>query len=206
MANHVYYNIELSLDEAGSELVKNLRDSIENEAGSEFKWKEWNLEQLPIYPKNYDENDWYSWGCEMMGAKWVTCEEFEDTHLTGYSAWSPIFPLVENLIQFISDNVGGEPTARMTYEDEFRNFVGVADFWVEDGDVQYDYNEIEGDELTTMVEELFGMEVDSEEFNWWDDFPVVLDGSQFKTDRWVPQEYIDELVYNFFDTGELRHL
>jgi hypothetical protein len=45
-----------------------------------------------------------------------------------------------------------------------------------------------------IMREKFGDKVDDEDFDWWD-----LDE---ETDR-VPQEYADDVVYNFFDNGEL---
>ena len=157
MANHVYFNIELSLDAGQTNLVEKLGKEIYGEEG-EMKWPSWEVEKLPIYPVKYDENDWYMWGCNNMGAKWVCCEEWNETTISGHSAWSPVVPLVENLIQYIYNEVGGQPSAKMTYEDEFRNFVGIHECWIEDDTVYSDYDEIEGQDLNDLMLEAFDRE------------------------------------------------
>ena len=39
------------------------------------------------------------------------------------------------IVQYIFDKVGGDVRATMTYEDEFRNYIGKSEFWIEDGQV-----------------------------------------------------------------------
>tara|TARA_B100001057_G_scaffold479985_1_gene552300 strand:- start:328 stop:957 length:630 start_codon:yes stop_codon:yes gene_type:complete len=208
MANHVYFNIELSLDAAQTCLVENLGKQIYSEQG-EMKWPCWEVEKLPIYPVKYEENDWYMWGCENMGAKWVVCEEWNETTISGHSAWSPVIPFIKNLIQHIYDEVGGNPSAKMTYEDEFRNFVGIHECWIEDDTVYDDYNEIEGQDLNDLMLEAFNKEekwFQSEEFDWWEVYPIAMKGHAYKGEDWEPQQYCDELVYQFFSNGRLEHL
>ncbi len=127
MANHVHFNINLDLDSGQIALLEDTMKKVETENG-EMKWKSWTAEELPIYPKPYDENDWYGWGCESMGAKWVSIEDYQYDNISGYSAWSPPNPMVENLVQYIFDKVGGDVRATMTYEDEFRNYIGKSEF------------------------------------------------------------------------------
>ena len=38
-------------------------------------------------------------------------------------------------------------------------------------------------------------DLSSDDFDWWD---------EYKDTGIVPQEWLDEVVYNFFDTGELN--
>tara|TARA_B100000131_G_scaffold142976_1_gene139108 strand:+ start:1681 stop:2307 length:627 start_codon:yes stop_codon:yes gene_type:complete len=208
MANHVYFNIQLSLDDGETALVQKLSKKVEYMEGSgDFKYKSYDLSLLPIYPTPYEEDNWYAWGCDNMGAKWVNCEEFEDTYITGYSAWSPPIPLVENLVQYIYDQVGGKVSAEMTYEDEFRNFIGKGEFWIEAGNVYHDIDECEGEDLNQLMLEAYGKDDDwfqSDEFDWWEEYPVVK--GSLKGENMEAQTYVDELVYDFFDKGRLELL
>ena len=85
MANHVHFNINLDLDSGQVALLEDTMKKVETENG-EMKWKSWTAEELPIYPKPYDENDWYGWGCESMGAKWVSIEDYDSNYKSGYSS------------------------------------------------------------------------------------------------------------------------
>ena len=51
------------------------------------------------------------------------------------------------------------------------------------------------DELTTIVEEELNCNVSDDDFEWWE---------EYKDTGLVPQECMDEMVYDFFDTGELK--
>ena len=208
MANHVYFNINLDLDDGQIALLEKTMKISETENG-EMKWKSWEPHLLPIYPVKYNEDDWYGWGCEQMGAKWVTIEDYDSNYMSGHSAWSPVVPLVENLIQYIYDEVGGQPSAKMTYEDEFRNFVGIHECWIEDDDLHSDYEEFEGHDLNDLMLEAFDKEEDwfqSDDFDWWQMYPIAMEGHAYKGEDWEPQQYTDELVYQFFSNGRLEHL
>ena len=202
MANHVYFNIDLSLDAGQTTLVEKLGESCAEEQG-EMKWLSYEVQNLPIYPVPYKEDDWYSWGCEQMGAKWVQVDDWNEHYISGHSAWSPPIPLVENLVQYIYDQVGGNISAKMTYEDEFRNFVGVMECWIEEdtGTVNHDICEAEGDEFICEIEEWSGWDFSSDEFDWWD-LTKAKNG-----DEYSPQEVMDEMVYGFFEDCkvEVRH-
>ena len=76
----------------------------------------------------------------------------------------------------------------MTYEDEFRNFIGVA--WVDDEGLS-SYEELEGGDLNQLLLEELGWEDFPEDFEWWDSLDE-LDGTS-------PQEWIDDAVYNWFE-------
>jgi len=204
MANHVYFNIDLSLDAGQTALVEKLGKSCAEEQG-EMKWLSYEVQNLPIYPVPYKEDDWYSWGCEQMGAKWVQVDDWNEHYISGHSAWSPCIPFLTNLIQYIYDEVGGMPTATMTYEDEFRNFIGKCEVWIDtdvgSGEVNWDYEDIDGAELNEVMEEWSGWDTSSEEFDWWD-LTKAKNGEEYS-----PQEVIDEMVYGFFEDGkvEVRH-
>ena len=203
MANHVYFNIDLSLDAGQTTLVEKLGESCAEEQG-EMKWLSYEVQNLPIYPVPYKEDDWYSWGCEQMGAKWVQVDDWNEHYISGHSAWSPPIPLVENLVQYIYDQVGGDVSAKLTYEDEFRNFVGYTLYYVENGEVIVDDDYIDGEELTHLVEEAFELDVANENFDWWEVYTVKK--GNYAGEEWEPQQYIDELVYQYFDDGRLEIL
>ena len=200
MANHVYFNINLDLDDGQIALLQDTMKISETENG-EMKWKSWEPHLLPIYPVKYNEDDWYSWGCEQMGAKWVTIEDYDADYMSGHSAWSPPNPMVESLVQYIFDKVGGDVRATMTYEDEFRNYIGKSEFWIEDNQCDFDIDEVDGAELNEVMEEWSGWDTSSEEFSWWD-LCKAKNGEEYE-----PQEVIDEMVYGFFEDGrvEVRH-
>ena len=200
MANNVYYNIDLSLDAGQTALVEKLGESCRTTNG-EMQWVSYEVQELPIYPVPYDEKDWYSWGCEHMGAKWITMEDWHEYGMSGYSAWSPPIPFLTNLIQYIYDEVGGEPTAKMTYEDEFRNFIGVCEVWIAGDDVDWDFNEAEGSEFIECMEEWSGWNTNDEDFEWWE-VKLVQGGGHYE-----PQEVLDDMVYGFFEDQKVmvRH-
>ena len=200
MANHVYFNIDLSLDAGQTALVEKLAESCKTKNG-EMEWLSYEVQELPIYPEPYNEKDWYSWGCYNMGAKWIQVDDFNEHLISGHSAWSPPMPFLENLIGYIYDQVGGMPSAKMTYEDEFRNFIGTFEVWIEEGSVNSDYNEVDGAELNETMEDWSGWDTSSDEFSWWE-LTKAKNGEEYE-----PQEVIDEMVYGFFEDGrvEVRH-
>jgi len=200
MANHVYFNIDLSLDAGQTALVEKLAESCKTKNG-EMEWLSYEVQELPIYPEPYNEKDWYSWGCYNMGAKWIQVDDFNEHNISGHSAWSPCIPFLENLIQYIYNEVGGMPSAKMTYEDEFRNFIGVCEVWIEEDSVNSDFNEVDGAELNETMEDWSGWDTSDENFSWWD-LTKAKNGEEYE-----PQEVIDEMVYGFFEDGkvEVRH-
>jgi hypothetical protein len=203
MANHVYFNIDLSLDAGQTELVEKLGNSCRVAQG-EMQWINYEVEKLPIYPVPYNEKDWYGWGCEQMGAKWISVDDWNEHYISGHSAWSPPIPFLTNLIQHIYDQVGGIPSAKMTYEDEFRNFVGVCEVWIDiedSGKVNWDFQEAEGSEFIECMEEWSGWNTNDENFEWWE-VKLVQGGGHYE-----PQEVIDDMVYGFFEDQKVmvRH-
>jgi hypothetical protein len=136
-----------------------------------------------------------------MGAKWVSVDDWNEHYISGHSAWSPCIPFLTNLIRHIYDQVGGMPTAKMTYEDEFRNFIGKCEVWIAGDDVDWDYEEVDGAELNETMEEWSGWDTSSEDFEWWE-LTKAKNGEEYE-----PQEIIDEMVYGFFEDGkvEVRH-
>ena len=208
MANHVYFNVEV---EGLTEEQFNCLWKTE-----EVKYKNYNdedctrhdlidLHNQPFMLKierTEDEDGWiensYNWYCNNIGAKWCHIEEWECyPTFSGYSAWSQPLYLVENLLEYASNRFGVEVSAKMTYEDEFRNFIGVDYFetFEEDGEwfATSSENTINGDELTERVQKYFDMEDD--DFDW-DDHSEELNRTA--------SEYMDDLVYGFFERGVLN--
>ena len=71
----------------------------------------------------------------------------------------------------------------MTYEDEFRNFIGVARYY----DGNYTIEEIESADLTEELRKVFGDVVDDEDF--WD--------SEYE--QGDPSQELDEIVWQWFE-------
>ena len=104
------------------------------------------------------------------------------------------------MLEYASQRFNIELSAKMTYEDEFRNFIG-RDFFEttleEDGEwyCSHDEEYIDGNELNAILEENIGCDVSNEDFEWFD---------EYKDTGKVPSECVDDMVYSFFETGELK--
>ena len=219
MANHVYFNITIDgLDEGCKALerampVETVERKMYDDTMRTFK-EIIEVDKLPMYEncgQEYDEDgnqtNWYDWGCKNVGAKWIHFEDWDfesgGMYISGHSAWSHPYPFCERLCEFLSNIVHKDITINMTYEDEFRNFFGVDSFhssWNEEDECCYtDHNEnyCDHDDLNCIIREKFGDQIDEDDFDWWDTAKTV-DG-----DEWCAGEYADEVVYNFFETGEL---
>lgn len=215
MANHVYFNIDIEgLTEEQwepmfkSEVVKR-KHWKEGEPDIEFNELAEVHEQpfMSDVPKEYDEDGWikdsYNWYINNCGAKWVTIESWEYSYLSGYSAWSTPCYMVENMLGWLSRTYNTVVSAKMTYEDEFRNFIGVDYFetWCDEDtgewEVTHSENYLDGEELNDKVKELLGIEDFGTDFEWFD--PMTdKDGNEV-----TPSELQDDLVYGFFEKGEL---
>ena len=197
MANNVYFNIQLDLDAGQTELVEKLSEQCKEKNG-EMEWLSYEVQKLPIYPVPFNEDDWYNWGCENIGAKWIEVDDWTEDNMHGHSAWSPPTPFLHHLIQYIYDKVGGTPSAKMTYEDEFRNFIGVMHCYVDDGFVCDDIEEADGEDLNYTLEKWSGWDTSEPSFEWWE-LKEAKNGTEYE-----PQEIIDDMVYGFFDDCEVR--
>ena len=210
MANHVYFNIEINglTEEQHDCMFKS--EEVERphwqEGEPPIKYKELvDLHEQPFMSKvdrTYDKDGWiedsYSWYCNNIGAKWCNIDDWEHSMVTGYSAWSTPYQMVINMLEYASNRFNVELSAKMTYEDEFRNFIG-RDFFetYEDDEYFCSYSEesIDGGELNALLEENLGCDLSDEDFEWWD---------EYKDTGIVPSEAVDEMVYSFFETGDLR--
>jgi len=211
MANHVYFDISVEgLTEEQWECLfktEELERPHWKEGEPPIKFRELvEIHEQPFMSnveRTYDEDGWiegaYEWYCNNCGAKWVNIEEWDYDRITGHSAWSMPTPMVENMLTYASNRFGVELSATMTYEDEFRNFIGRDDFetYFSDGEWDCSTSEdyIDGNELTRMVEEKFDCDCSDDDFDWWE---------EYKDTGIVPQEWLDGVVMDYFETGELN--
>ena len=204
MANHVYFNIEIDglTEEQHECLFKSEVTSrphwIEGEDPIEYK-ELIDLHEQPFMSKverTYDKDGWiedsYNWYCFNIGAKWCHIEEWDYGMITGHSAWSHPVAMVENMLEWASNQFNIELSAKMTYEDEFRNFIGTCHFYF-DEEVHYDICEAENSDLIDELREVFGDAVDESGFDWYD-LQKDLKGVERE-----PQEVFDDIVYAWFE-------
>ena len=183
MANHVYFNIsfnEVDKDKVfKTELTKQWVVEIESPVEAYEQPFMANVE------KTLDKDGWledsYDWHIDNIGAKWVTLDHADETSLSGYSAWSPPIQMLGHFSKFI-----GQAT-KMTYEDEFRNFIGVA--W---GDTDGDTHWEEHDNVVELFLDKVGMEELPEEYDW--DEEVEVEGTTY-----IASELMDDLIYEWLE-------
>ena len=120
------------------------------------------------------------------------------TYISGHSAWRQPHELVINIIEFYAKEYDTEVTASMTYEDEFRNFMGKqyygSDKCENDGWYAWegDYNETDGDELMNQFNELYpSIDTESEDFDYHGEYEV-------EGEKIYPSEVLDELADEFW--------
>ena len=185
MANHVYFNIfvqgvsEEQFDAAikSEEVERTYWNSDEKFTVNEIV----ELERQPFMQHlnpEFDEDNYlkdsYDWYCTNVGAKWCHLEDAEDGWMRGHSAWRQPHELVLNLVQHLARTYDTQVSAEMTYEDEFRNFVGKSYYdseKYEDGwdSFEGDWEEITGDDLVEMLKEEYpNLDTDDEDFDWWE--------------------------------------
>lgn len=183
MANHVYFDIhfnEVDKDKVfKTEVTKQWVVEIETPVEAYEQPFMANVE------KTLDKDGWledsYDWHIDNIGAKWVTLDHADETSLSGYSAWSPPIQMLGHFSKFI-----GQAT-KMTYEDEFRNFIGVA--W---GDTDGDTHWEEHDNVVELFLDKVGMEELPEEYDW--DEEVEVEGTTY-----IASELMDDLVYEWLE-------
>ena len=95
-----------------------------------------------------------------------------------------------------------EFSAKMTFEDEFRNFIGVewydtykvGDEWA----VGMDESIVDGGDINLKIEENYKLDISDDDFDWWGEYKDI------NGEMTNPSEYADDLVYAFFDDGVWR--
>jgi len=192
MANHVYNYITVE----GNEAVEKEWIKLFVEYGEETErpsyhgdgtirvWEYGEIQKHPFL-EGYNEDDWYQWGCDNIGAKWAHIEDADEYHVSITSAWSPVLVYIEQLQSHL-EKIDESVNVRCQYEDEFRNFVGV--FSGSSGE----FYEAEGSELTDVFESKYKVDLDSDEFEWSDEFEDS--GMCF-------DELFDDHVQDWFDNA-----
>ena len=189
MANHVYNYITVEGNEAvqkeWDELFTNYHEDIERPSyhgDGTITVREYKQIELHPFLEAYDEDNWYSWGCEHIGAKWAHIEDADEYHAYIVSAWSPVVPYLESLYYHLS-MIDEEVVIKCNYEDEFRNFIGV---WLNG-----DYEEVDGDELMETFQSKYDVDTSSEDFDWWDE----------SEGHGVADELFDNIVHEWFENA-----
>ena len=208
MANHVYFTIQIEgiEDEQFNESIKQEKVTRKDYEGNPYEITEYvEIENQPFMEavnKSFDEDghleNSYDWYCNEIGAKWCHIEECQDGYLSGYSAWRQPHELVINLIEHFANKYDTEVTASMTYEDEFRNFMGKQYYGSDkEGDEGWyawegDYYETDGDELLEQFKELYPS-IDTEDEDFWHGEHEV------EGEKIYPIEVVDELADKFWE-------
>ena len=206
MANHVHFTIHIEgiEDEQFNESAKTEKRTIKDWSGNDMEITEYlELEYQPFMSnvsKEFDEDgdlkDSYDWYCDNVGAKWCHIEEMQDGYVAGYSAWRQPHELVINIMEFYANKYNTEVSASMTYEDEFRNFMGKQYYGTVEDDGwtawEGDYTETDADELMELFRELYpSIDTEAEDFEYHGEYEV-------KGEKIYPSEVLDELADDFW--------
>tara|TARA_B100001063_G_C16734504_1_gene541207 strand:+ start:518 stop:1105 length:588 start_codon:yes stop_codon:yes gene_type:complete len=193
MANHVYFNVTVDGNE---ECLKGFSSAMETHTvkrklydDTEYVCRELlDIDKLKFMPEGTYDKDGYledSWNYYInnVGAKWCNVEETEEDYFSGYSAWSAPIQFVLYLHEYLYDHHDKKHSIKMTYEDEFRNFIGVAHY----KGANFDWEELDESNIQEEMRKVFGDVVDKEDF--WDG----------EYDEGDPQEIQDEIVWQWFE-------
>ena len=186
MANHVYNYITVSGSNAVvdqfAEIGQNftVQREIKDWEGNPMQIKEFKaIEELDFMPE-YDEEDSYNWYCSNVGAKWCHIEEWEGDYMNLCSAWSACTEFTESLTMHLA-KTDPNVQVRHQYEDEFRNFIGVAVFeGIDAADILFE--EMDDGDLTHLFKEQYP-EFDLDVEDWTDEI----------------YEAYDDFIYNWFE-------
>ena len=208
MANHVYFNISIEglTDEEFNSSVKIIKGTRNDYDGNPYDYEDYaEIENQPFMDnvdKSFDTdgylNNSYDWYCREVGAKWCNIEEMQDSYISGYSAWGQPINLVLNILQYFANKYDDSITATMTYEDEFRNFMGKQYFDTEKYDdwnaLEGEYHETDGDELIELFNEMYpSIDTTVEDFDWHAEYEV-------KGEIIYPSEMLDQLADEFWES------
>lgn len=208
MANNVYFTIHIEgiEDELFNKSVKTEKRTIKDWSDNDMEITQLlEIEEQPFMAnvdKEFDKDGHligaYDWYCNNVGAKWCHIEEMQDGYIAGYSAWRQPHELVINIMEFYANVYETEVNASMTYEDEFRNFMGKQYYGtvLDDGvwtAWEGDYSETDGTLLCEQFDELYpSLNSSDDDFEWHDEHEV--DGETI-----YPSEVLDELADQFWE-------
>jgi len=203
MANHVSNNIELreGNDAVKAEFIKLFQEYGEKVTRPSYHGdgtiEIWEYKEIQEHPflEGYSDDNWYQWGCDNIGAKWAHIDDASEYNAYIVSAWSPVIPYVQKLVEYLA-KIDEQVQIRLTYEDEFYNFIGKGDFfWDEyNGIVQEDIEEEEGSSFNAWLEEKYKVEIDGE-FEWHEPNKKMNDQ--------IPQEVLENRIWEWYDGAEL---
>jgi hypothetical protein len=212
MANHVHFTIQVQgiEDDQFNEGVKTEERTAKNYDNEDYTFNALvEIEEQPFMSnvsKEFDEDgdlkNSYDWYCNEVGAKWCHLDEAQDGYIAGYSAWRQPHELVINVIEYYANKYDTEVTASMTYEDEFRNFMG-KQYYGSDKEQdesingwyawEGDYNETDADALMESFNERFpSIDTESEDFDYYGEYKVGGDVI-------YPNEVLDEIADKFWE-------
>lgn len=202
MANHVYFNIEVSTESPNVEVAFKNAMVMEvyerpffGKKDETYKVEELiDIDKLVFMPRGeYDKDDWlensYDYYVDNVGAKWCNIDYVDHDGLcfSGYSAWSPPIALIENLQNYLEGY--GDVSIRMTYEDEGWCFVGVADG-------RGECEELDDGEINNfLIEEL---DLDELPDDWESNEEIFKLLGEVE-----PREWIENEIYSWFNKVEL---
>ena len=208
MANNVYFTISIEglTDEEFNSSVKMIKGTRNDYDGNPYDYEDYaEIENQPFMDnvdKSFDNggylNDSYDWYCREVGAKWCHIEEVQDSYISGYAAWRQPIELVLNILQYFANKYDDNISATMTYEDEFRNFMGKQYFDTEKWDdwesIEGECNETDGEELVELFNEMYpSIDTTVEDFDWHAEYEV-------KGESIYPSEMLDQLADEFWES------
>jgi hypothetical protein len=209
MANHVYFNISIEglTDEEFNSSVKMVKGTRNDYDGNPYDYEDYaEIENQPFMgsvDKSFDKDGYlqnsYDWYCREIGAKWCHLEEVQDGYISGYAAWRQPVELVSNILEYFANKYDDNVSATMTYEDEFRNFMGKQYFETEKYDdwesVEGDIHETDGEELIELFNEMYpSIDTTVEDFDWHGEYKV-------EGESVYPSEMLDQLADEFWESS-----
>jgi hypothetical protein len=209
MANHVYFNISIEglTDEEFNSSVKMVKGTRNDYDGNPYDYEDYaEIENQPFMgsvDKSFDKDGYlqnsYDWYCREVGAKWCHLEEVQDGYISGYAAWRQPVELVSNILEYFANKYDDNVSATMTYEDEFRNFMGKQYFETEKYDdwesVEGDIYETDGEELIESFNEMYpSIDTTVEDFDWHGEYKV-------EGESVYPSEMLDQLADEFWESS-----
>lgn len=209
MANHVYFTISIDglTDEEFDSSIKIIKGTRNDYDGNPYDYEDYaEIENQPFMDnvdKSFDNdgylNNSYDWYCTNVGAKWCNIEEMQGGYISGYSAWRQPVELVLVILQYFANKYDDNISATMTYEDEFRNFLGKQYFdtqkWDDWDSIEGECNETDGDELVQLFNEMYpSIDTTVEDFDWHAEYEV--EGHSV-----YPSEILDQLADEFWESS-----
>jgi hypothetical protein len=153
-------------------------------------WEYKEIQKHPFMGEGYDDHtNWRRWNDKNIGAKWAHIEEADEDSVRIVSAWSPVHAYVQKLYEYLYET-DKTVTIRHTYEDEFRNFLGVMEW----RDLEDFWAELSDEDIEDVMAAKFKGEEKKEEFEYHEYHDAT---------ECVPAEWLDDWVYDWMDSAVL---